>query len=251
MDFLKTLAKFHKKKKAPSFTRDQMFEYLRKAPHQGKDLIIKLALLTGFYGGMRCCEIVALTWEDVVFAQEGILLTIRYSKTDRAGIGATKLLPALEEKALSSLFYFSLYKEQVADRMGRLFRNFANDKFTKSPIGKNAITTFPRKITEFLDLPNPESYTGHSFRVSSATVLVDEGASSITLKRHGRWTSDTVAEGYLRDSKQHRKETALLLSGDLSEPQQNPANNETTSSTFIAFNNCIITGPVVLNNQPE
>jgi integrase len=124
-DYLKTLAKFHKKKKAPSFTREQMFEYLRTASNQGRDLTLKLALLTGFYGGMRCCEIVALNWEDVVFAEEGVLLTIRFSKTDRAGIGSTKLLPRLEEDAISPLFYFSLYREAVADHCGRFFKNFA------------------------------------------------------------------------------------------------------------------------------
>jgi integrase len=250
-DFLKTLSRFHKKKKAPSFSREQMFEYLRRASNEGKSLVSKLVLLAGFYGGMRCCELVNLTWNDIVFAEEGVLLIIRQSKTDRAGIGATKLLPSLEESSLSSSFYYLLYKNAVADQSGRLFLNFANGKFTKAPIGKNTIAAIPRKIAEFLGLENPELYTGHSFRVSSATVLADGGASSITLKRHGRWTSDTVAESYLRDSKMVRKETALMLAGDSIKLDEKNTRSKATNFTSIVFKNCVFSAPIALHNQPE
>lgn len=249
-DYLKTLSKFHKKKKAPSFSRDEMFDFLRRASNEGKGLIDKLVLLAGFYGGLRCCELVELTWEDVVYATEGILLKIRFSKTDRAGIGATKLLPAIVEDAISPLHYFLLYKEAVADRAGRLFRKFANGKFTKAPVGKNTIAAIPRTIAIFLGLSNPEIYTGHSFRVSSATVLADEGASSITLKRHGRWASDNVAEGYLRDSKQARVETASLLSGHSARDTSSSSGEKIQDSTYISFNNCVFSGPVILQ-APE
>jgi integrase len=210
----------------------------------------KLVLLTGFYGGMRCCEIVALTWEDIVFSEEGVLVTIRFSKTDRGGIRATKLLLALEKRAVSSLHYFSIYRDLVADRSGRLFRNFSSGNFTRAPIGKNTIATIPQMIAKFLGLTDPKLYTGHSFRVSSATVLADEGASSITLKRHGRWTSDSIAEGYLRDSKQVRASTASLLSGYSGEPITNKSQNESSNPSFV-FNNCVFNGIMNLRNVSD
>ena len=252
-EYLKTLSKFHKKRKAPSFTREEVFDYLRRATNVGKDLLNKVVLLAGFYGGMRCCELAALLWEDVAFAAEGVLIKIRFSKTDRAGVGATKLLPALEDDAISAAFYFSLYRDAVADKTERLFRNFAVGKFTRAPIGKNIISGMPRSIAQFLDLSNPESYTGHSFRVSSATVLADEGATSITLKRHGRWTSDSVAEGYLRESKQARKETAALLSGSTSllASNQNSGNSNANTTNAIVFNNCAFSGPVYFCDAPK
>ena len=48
----------------------------------------------------------ALKWTDVIFAEEGILLMIRFSKTDRAGVGSTKLLPKLDDQAICPHFYF-------------------------------------------------------------------------------------------------------------------------------------------------
>jgi integrase len=248
-DYLKTLSRFHLKKKAPSFSREDVFNYLRRASNEGKNLLTKLVLLAGFYGGLRVCELVKLTWDDVAFASEGVIIVIRKSKTDRAGIGATKLLPALNDQTLSAPYYYNLYKDAVIDRTGRLFRNFANNKFTKNPAGKNTLAAMPHLIAEFLELPNPDLYTGHSFRVTSATVLADEGISSLTLKRHGRWASDSVAEGYLRESKQVRKETAELLVGGSSKGEKMDENAVAKTVQGFFFNNCVFYAPV--NYAPE
>lgn len=243
-DYLKALSRFHLKKKAPSFSREDVFDYLRRASNEGKDLLTKVVLLAGFYGGLRVSELVKLTWDDVAFASEGVLIVIRFSKTDRAGAGATKLLPALDEQALSAPYYFNLYKDAVLDRTGRLFRNFASGKFTKSPTGKNTLAAMPRLIAEFLGLQNPEWYTGHSFRVTSATVLADEGITSLSLKRHGRWASDSVAEGYLRESKQVRKETAELLAGGSSKSENINERAVAKTAQGFFFNNCVFYAPV-------
>ena len=52
-------------------------------------------------------------------------------------------------------------------------------------IGKNKLGNTPNKIVKFLNLPNPQLYTGHSFRRTSTTLLNNSGASMMTLKRHG------------------------------------------------------------------
>lgn len=109
-DYLKALSRQHKKTKAPSFSRDDLFKYLRTAPSDGTHLVDKLIMLCGFYGGLRSCELASLMWGDVTFAQEGILINIAFSKTDRAGIGALKLLPKLNEDAICLVFYFGKYK---------------------------------------------------------------------------------------------------------------------------------------------
>lgn len=69
----------------------------------------------------------------------------------------------------------------------RFFINYQNGKCTAQVIGKNKFSGIPKQIAEFLNLPDAASYTGHSFRRTSATVLVDRGANMETLKRHGGW----------------------------------------------------------------
>ncbi|KAJ8911518.1 hypothetical protein NQ315_012490 [Exocentrus adspersus] len=74
-----------------------------------------------------------------------------------------------------------------------------------------------RQIAEFLKLPNPKNYSGHSFRRSSATLLVDAEGDITTLKRHGGWKSTLVAEGYIDESIKNKMDTAHKLSNSIQE----------------------------------
>lgn len=86
-------------------------------------------------------------------------------------------------------------------------------------MGINKIGAVPQKVANFLKLPNAKAYTGHCFRRSSATILVDAGGDILTLKRHGGWRSSSTAEGYLEDSLQQKKQTAeMILTSVLPDP---------------------------------
>lgn len=249
VDFLKTLSRTHLKKKAQAFTRDNIFQFLRETPSEGEDLVNKLVVLAGYYGGLRGCELVALNWEDLSFAQEGILLKICKSKTDRAGVGAVKLLPKLDDVSICPVHYFTHYKSAVINPEGRLFCQFRHGKATRMPMGKTKISNIPKVVANFLALPNPSSYTGHSLRVSSATSLADEGATSLALKRHGRWASDSVAEGYLRESKAVRTDTAGLLAGKTLTIGQSSKGIVAQMTTINVFSNCVFNGPIILQGH--
>ncbi|KAJ4444566.1 hypothetical protein ANN_06361 [Periplaneta americana] len=58
----------------------------------------------------------------------------------------------------------------------------------------------PKLIVEFLKLPLPESYTGHCFRRSTASLLANSGADLLTIKRHCGWKSSCVEESYVEES---------------------------------------------------
>lgn len=69
----------------------------------------------------------------------------------------------------------------------RLFLNYQRGKCTAQPIGINKIGQYPKNIAQYLDLPNPELYTGHSYRRSSSILLVNNGACVTATKRRGGW----------------------------------------------------------------
>jgi hypothetical protein len=58
-----------------------------------------------------------------------------------------------------------------------------------SPIGINTMGKVPKTIAAFLELPNPELYTGHCFRRSSATHIANSGGDLLSIKRLGGWKS--------------------------------------------------------------
>jgi hypothetical protein len=75
----------------------------------------------------------------------------------------------------------------------------------------NLIGKIPSYIASFLHLNDPEKYTGHFFRHSSASWLANVGADKDTIMRHGGWRSATVAEGYVETSVGCKKRIAAQI----------------------------------------
>ena len=81
-------------------------------------------------------------------------------------------------------------------------------------IGVHKIGKIPHDMTNFLAFPNPNEYTEHSFRRTSATLLVDAGETMISLKSHGGWESGSVAERYIDQSIWNTKTTAEMVTNN-------------------------------------
>lgn len=64
----------------------------------------------------------------------------------------------------------------------RFFIRYQNGRCTAEPIGKNKFGAMPKRIAEYLKLPDASLYTGHSFRRISATVFAHSGADLVTDK---------------------------------------------------------------------
>ena len=72
--------------------------------------------------------------------------------------------------------------------------------------GKRDYWQLAIKNANYLKLEHPESYTGHSFRRTSATLLVNKGVDILGLKRHGTWRSSSVAKSFVEDALQNKFE---------------------------------------------
>lgn len=109
--------------------------------------------------------------------------------------------------------YISLRPKNT--NVSSFFLNYQKGKCTTQKIGINKFGAMGKEVAKYLKLQNPELYTGHCFRRSSATLLVDAGGDITTLKRHGGWKSTSVAEGYIEDSLQNKLNTEKLISGSV------------------------------------
>lgn len=80
----------------------------------------------------------------------------------------------------------------------RFFLNYKNGKCTQNPIGRNKFLSIPKLIAMFLDLENPDMFTGNSIRHASA--------------QHGRLRSTgTRVEGYIQDKVENKRDTDDLI----------------------------------------
>ena len=81
--------------------------------------------------------------------------------------------------------YYEIYKKYAYLRPADVndsyfFLNYNKGKCNYQRVGINKFGAMGKEIAKYLQLPNPELYTGHCFRRSSATILGDDVA---TLKR--------------------------------------------------------------------
>ncbi|KAJ8912509.1 hypothetical protein NQ315_015593 [Exocentrus adspersus] len=176
--YLKVGSRKYKTKKAKILERNQIEEFLKKAPDV-EYLQVKVALILGVAGACRCNE---LTFLDISDVQD-------------KGPSWKKLFSVNAVEMCRK--YISL-RPKAAGR--RFFLRYVDGKCTTQHVGINTISKTFSKVASFLGLPDPESFTGHGMRRSSATLLANAGGDITTVKRHGGWKSTTVAENYIEES---------------------------------------------------
>lgn len=164
-----------------------------------------MAAIFGLLGACRTDELVKITVDDIT--NHGNLILVKIPKTKTC-------VPRSFTVSDDYLRIVENYRQLRPDNVptNRFFLNYQKGKCTSQVIGKNKFTAMPKRIAEFLKLPQSEKYTGHSFRRTSASVLANAGADMLTIKRHGGWKSSTVAEGYIENSLAYKKKTEKMIS---------------------------------------
>lgn len=151
---------------------------------------MQVVLVIAVAGACRTDELCNMLLKDVDIRDDIIIINIPTSKN-----GSSRKFVIIEQA------WIQVVKKYVENRptpeMLRFFIGFRGNKPIRQNIGHNTISKMPKQIAKFLNLPNLDGFTGHSFRRTSATILAENGGDLLTLKQHGGWKSSTVAEGYI------------------------------------------------------
>lgn len=137
--------------------------------------------------------------DDIQDLGTALLIKIPYNKTNKP-----RSFTVTGEYLKYYRNYLALRPTNMSD--GRFFVSYRNGKCHKQVVGIHKFGSIPQEIASYLKLPNAKEFTGHCFRRTSATLLVDAGADITSLKRHGGWKSSGVAEGYIDDSLSNKLE---------------------------------------------
>ena len=175
----------------------------------------KVALLVGYYGLLRMADMLKIKKKDVEFnKKEGCYQVVFNYKRKRKNAGLTYLIPACYNVIMKS--YISQLKDMTSEKKNkvRFLRNYnVKAKGRLQNAGKTNLGKFAKETARDLGLDETK-YSNHSWRRSGATNLADSRCSKTNLKRHGQWTSDTVAEGYIANSRPLRLEKMNMLKPD-------------------------------------
>lgn len=200
-------------------------------------------MIVGVSGACRREELTKLSTRDI--SDEGNFIKIRVEHT-KTNIIREFTITDGNANFLTIFRKYSSLRNSTTDH-DRFFVSYRNGKCTKQPVGVNTIGGIPKIIAEYLKLKNPEMYTGHCFRRSSATLLADSGASMSMLKRHGGWKSNVVAEGYVEDSIANKRIIANKILGNST--STNTSSSTSTSNVCIPMNVDISDSNVVIDNS--
>lgn len=191
-----------KPKKAKVFCKEDLGKFFSEAPDEIY-LLIKVAAIFGLAGACRREELTKMSLDDI--DDKGNVLVVKIPDSKNHTCRTFVVSNEVNNGIFLSLYrkYARLRKPETPHR--RFFVYFKNGLCTVQCVGVNTFGKMPSNIASYLNLPNPELYTGHSFRRSSATILANSGEDITNIKRLGGWKSTSVAEGYLEDSTTHKK----------------------------------------------
>lgn len=144
---------------------------------------------------------------DLDVGQRSISVHIPNTKTHKP-----RAFVVTRQEWIAIIKVFLCHRKKVVTDSDTLFLQWRYGKMTRQPFGHNSIAQFPQKIAKYLKLGEAETFTGHCFRRTSATLLANTGADILQLKRLGGWKSNTVAEGYVESSMTGQIKISELLS---------------------------------------
>ena len=154
-------------------------------------------LLIGFAGAFRRSEIVALNVNDLKWQKEGILITIRRSKTDQAGKGREVAIPYGSNPITCPVRALREWLSVAGISEGPIFRSINRH----GQIGTNHLSDHSVAL---IIKSNPllsgwaKDFSGHSLRAGFTTTAAKAGAPEhMIMRQTGHKKSDTIKK-YIR-----------------------------------------------------
>ena len=188
-------------RKAPA-TADKIVAMVDKARTDAKGLRDRALLLLGFAGAFRRSELVALNVEDLQFCDTGLRVTIRKSKTDQEGLGAT--IPIAPGSTACPINAVRAWMKTAGIVDGPLFRPVARTgKISGRRLSGRAVGELVKSYARRAGL-NAANFSGHSLRSGFLTSAAARGASIFKMMDVSRHKSVDTLRGYVRDAEMFR-----------------------------------------------
>jgi len=156
-------------------------------------------LLLGFAGALRRSELVGLQYEDLRFTDEGLVLTIRHSKTDQEREGQTVGIPYGSHPETCPVRAVRTWLERSQVDSGFLFRAIGRwgREVTAKPICDHQLAKIIKTLARQAGL-DPLAFSAHSLRSGLATSAAEGGATERSIMEQTRHKSLKQLRQYIR-----------------------------------------------------
>ena len=153
-----------------------------------KKLRNKALILTGFSGGFRRSELVAIENEDIEFVSEGVKIYVKRSKTDQSGEGMIKAIPYFDNEEFCPVTNLKNWINQGNIQNGKIFN-----------ISDKNVVLIIKKFARLAGL-DQNKYAGHSLRSGFATSTAESGAEERSIMSMTGHKTTQMVRRYIKEA---------------------------------------------------
>jgi site-specific recombinase XerD len=156
-------------------------------------------LLVGFAAALRRSELVALDAIDAEETNDGVVLTVRRSKTDQEGAGRKIGIPYGSNPATCPVRAWRAWTERADITEGPLFRGIdRHGNIAERRLSDRGVALIVKRRAEAAGI-DPYTVSGHSLRAGLATAAAAAGVSERAIAAKTGHKSMTVLRSYIRN----------------------------------------------------
>lgn len=215
--------KRHDPKQSNVIDEAQLIKFFINAPSTDKYLVIKTVVSLQIALCARFDSIYTLLCSNVIAHDDGgYKIMFNHVKQVQSVEDKTKEIGP-HVPGQSSAYHPTQWLKQYLDARDAaeaqrdlpepLFLQIRNNKMTEQRVGVKNMQGFYGEIAEWLQLPQPKSYTSHGVRRFAATNASDHGASTTQLQQLGGWRNPAMPVRYAAQSKITKRHLSDLATG--------------------------------------
>jgi site-specific recombinase XerD len=196
--------------KRPLYT-DQVRAMVHALPVTLRGKRDRALLLVGFAGGFRRSELAGLAVEDISVTTDGLVITLRRSKTDQEGQGRKVALPYGSNPETCPVRAYLEWLGAAELEQGAVFREVGRGgRPASQALHKDSVGLIVKRAVGRIGL-DPADYAGHSLRAGLATQAYLNGASELAIMQQTGHRSLATLRKYIREGTLFRDNPAAKL----------------------------------------
>jgi integrase len=194
---------------APLMVED-LWAILDRTRDSIRDQRDRALLLIGFAGGFRRSELVGLDLADLEFVREGLIVTLRRSKTDQNGRGRRIGVPHARGR-WCPVRELGAWAETSGIGGGALFRSLRKGgAISPDRLSGEAISALIKRHVHGIGL-DAAKFSGHSLRAGFITSAARAGIATHLIRQQTGHASEATMSRYIRDGSLFRGNAAGRL----------------------------------------
>lgn len=166
-------------------------------------------LLVCYAGAFRRSEIVSLNAADIAFVEEGVILTLRHSKTDqdRQGVEVAIMRGSTESTCPVRALQEWIVSAGILD--GPVFRPIiGHDLVAENRLAAQGVARILKRLSKGVGLEE-KNIGGHSTRAGMITDAFAAGVAQAIVARHSRHRSNAI-NAYVREDKFKQNPSGMI-----------------------------------------